>query len=196
MRRVGGWIFLSAFVGYLAGSVPFSLLIARAHSVDLRTVGSGNVGATNVWRSVGRSAGLFAFLCDLAKGFLPVHFFLPSGLAAGLAAATGAVAGHSFSVFLRGRGGKGVATGCGVFLALAPIETLGALAIFAVVGPGITRTVSAGSVAASIFLPVALLARRGADPVALAAGAIGILIVVRHRANLARLRAGTENKIR
>lgn len=183
--------------GFVVGGIPFSFLVARRYGVDLRAVGSGNIGATNVWRNVGRGAGTFAFFLDFAKGFFPsLAFSLLGGDIAGLAALVGSVLGHSYSLFLRGRGGKGVATGGGAFFALAPVETGIALAVFTLVGPLLSRTISAGSIAAAFLLPILLYARRGPGLLFFAGLSIGLLVILRHRGNIARLWAGTEPKIR
>ena len=190
---------LAALAGsYLLGSIPFSYLVARGFGVaDVRKVGSGNVGATNVMRSAGKTAGALAFLLDAVKGgaasFLvaravPQDPVLPS------LAAVAAVLGHVFPVFLRFRGGKGVATGAGAFAPLAPAAAGLALVVFAAT-LALTRYVSLGSLVASASLPV-LAALFGA-PVPVWAGAAfcAALIAVKHRANIARLRAGTESRI-
>lgn len=187
---------VAVFAGYLAGAIPFSYLIARAYGVDLREVGSGNVGATNCWRACGAGPGACAFACDFLKGFLPAFAFrVVDGEGAGLAAGAAAVLGHAFPVFLRGRGGKGVATGGGAFFALAPLASAGALLAFAIVGPLTTRTVSAGSVAAALVLPALSFLFYGPTPTSWAALVLGLFVVARHRENLARLWRGEEPKI-
>src|SRR6185436_1135289 len=133
-------------MAYLLGSIPFSFLVARARGVDVRTVGSGNVGATNVMRSVGRAAGLFAFVLDFGKGIAAAQlgrWVEPQSPLPALCAVV-AVLGHMYPVWLRFRGGKGVATGAGAFLPLLPTATLSALAVFAVV-LAFTRYVSLAS---------------------------------------------------
>ena len=194
---------------YLLGSVPFGYLIAKAvRGIDIREVGSGNVGATNVGRTLGRNWGMLVFLLDLLKGFLPTLAALvlhgrsigAPALPAG-AALTGfaAVAGHNWPIFLKFKGGKGMATSCGVFLAAFPLGLLIALGVW-VAATAITRYVSVGSMAAAAAL-LACTLLLGRDPfgagrflTALAAVA-AVLSVVRHRSNLARLIQGTENRI-
>jgi len=200
---------------YLLGSVPFAYLIAKAvRGIDIREVGSGNVGATNVGRALGRRWGILVFALDVLKGFLPtlaalllhhepalaLHSLGEGGLPLGVAL-TGfaAVAGHNWPVFLKFKGGKGMATSCGVFLAVFPLGLLIATGVWAAVVAA-TRYVSVGSmVAAAALLACALLL--GRDPfgdgrflTALAAVA-AVLSIVRHRANIGRLLRGTENRI-
>jgi glycerol-3-phosphate acyltransferase PlsY len=183
---------------YLIGSIPFSFLVARAFGVaDVRRVGSGNVGATNVLRSAGMPAGAAALGLDVAKGALavalaqrlaPGHPVLPA------AAAVAAVVGHVYPVWLRLRGGKGVATGLGAFAVLEPLAALIALPIFGLT-VATTRFASLGSVAAAASLAGFALFFRGRDPVALAALAAAALIVWRHRSNLRRILDGSERRL-
>src|SRR5512136_1307965 len=185
-------------VAYLIGSIPFSFLVARAFGVhDVRQVGSGNVGATNVARSAGKVAGALAFLLDVGKGAAAAALagrLAPGEAALPAAAAIAAVVGHVFPVWLRFRGGKGVATGLGAFAPLAPTAALGAIAAFAVVALA-TRFVSLGSVAGAIVLAGLALGLRGPDPVAVAAGLSTALVVFRHRSNLRRILGGTERRM-
>lgn len=183
-------------VAYLLGSIPFSYLIARRRGIDLHTAGSGNVGATNVMRSVGRGAGLLAFLLDFLKGSVAALLGLRVDAAGPLPAlaAVAAVLGHMYPVWLRLKGGKGVATGAGAFLPLAPIPTLAALVTFGATLLA-TRYVSLSSIAgtATIALLAFLL---GAPPsVAQAAAGMAVLIVWKHRSNLQRIVGGTENRL-
>jgi glycerol-3-phosphate acyltransferase PlsY len=185
-------------VAYLIGSIPFSFLVARAFGVhDVRRVGSGNVGATNVLRSAGRAAGALALLLDIGKGaaasalagrLAPGDAMLPS------AAAVAAVVGHMYPVWLRFEGGKGVATGLGAFAPLAPKAALAALLAFGLVAAG-TRYVSLGSVAGGAALAALAFAVRGPDPVAVAAAFTFALVVFRHRSNLRRILGGTERRV-
>jgi glycerol-3-phosphate acyltransferase PlsY len=187
---------LPVLFGYLAGSVPFAFLLARRAGIDVRVAGSGNVGAANVLRTAGSGRAVAVMALDVAKGagaVLAVH--LAAG-GASIAALTGAAAivGHIYPVWLRFHGGKGVAVAAGVFSVLTPIATGVALALFLLI-VWITRYVSLGSIAATVALPpVAWWA--GAPPaVVIAAGATAALILFRHRANLGRLRAGTERRM-
>ena len=185
-------------LAYLIGSVPFSFLVARAFGVrDVRRVGSGNVGATNVLRSAGRPAGALAFLLDAGKGALaavvaarvtPDEAWLPA------AAAVAAVVGHMYPVWLRFEGGKGVATGLGAFVPLAPWAAFAAAATFGVVA-GLSRFVSLGSVAGAVALAALVFFRDGAGPVALAAACTAALVVFRHRSNLRRILGGSERRL-
>ncbi len=182
---------------YLLGSIPFSFLIARAFGVrDVRRVGSGNVGATNVLRNAGKAAGLLAFLLDAAKGGAATLLALRLAGDALLPAlaAVAVVIGHMYPVWLRFQGGKGVATGLGAFAPLAPWPALWAVAAFVVVA-AITRYVSLGSIAGAVVL-AALVPTLGASPrpVAVAAALTAALVVFRHRSNLRRLLGGGERR--
>ncbi len=185
-------------LAYLVGSIPCSFLVARAFGVaDVRNVGSGNVGATNVLRSAGRGAAALALGLDVAKGALavalalrlaPGHPWLPA------VAAAAAVVGHVFPVWLGLRGGKGVATGLGGFAVLEPVAALVALPVFLLV-VATTQLASLGSVLGASSLALATLVFRGPDPVAISAVATAALIVLRHRSNLQRILAGTERRL-
>jgi acyl phosphate:glycerol-3-phosphate acyltransferase len=182
---------------YLIGSVPFALLLARRWgAADLRLVGSGNVGAANVMRASGVRAGILVAALDVAKGAVSVILAERFGgnPAAPAAAGLAAIVGHIYPVWLRFRGGKGVATACGVFAVLVPPAMPAALTIFFLT-VWMTKYVSLGSVLASMALPpLAYLVGSSAPAIATAAAAAAI-IVFRHRSNLARLRAGTERRI-
>jgi glycerol-3-phosphate acyltransferase PlsY len=185
-------------VAYLIGSIPFSFLVARAFGVhDVREVGSGNVGATNVLRSAGKAAGALALLLDVGKGAGAAALagrLAPGEAALPAAAAVAAVVGHMYPVWLRFQGGKGVATGFGAFAPLAPWAALGALAVFAVAALA-TRFVSLGSVAGGAALAGLAFALRGPDPVAIATAVTAALVVFRHRSNLRRILEGTERRM-
>ena len=161
---VGGVVLLAAC--YLLGSLPFSVWIARAYGVDVRKVGSGNPGATNVLRSAGRGPGVLALLCDIGKGVLAVVLarWLTDSPAWWGWAALAAVCGHVFSVFLRFRGGKGVATAAGALGAVSP-SALGIAVVVFVAAVASTRYVSLGSILAALAFPIALwfLAARDLD---------------------------------
>ena len=187
---------LTLLVAYLLGSIPFSYLVARHFGVpDVRKVGSGNVGATNVMRSAGKTAGVLAFLLDTSKGALAalVAQRLSEGEALPALAAATAVLGHMYPVWLGFRGGKGVATGCGAFLPLVPNASLAGLVAF-VITTAASRYVALGSVAGTIALAAAAFVY-GPRPVAWAATAIGALVIVKHRSNLERLLRGTERRV-
>ncbi|MGB2824833.1 MAG: glycerol-3-phosphate 1-O-acyltransferase PlsY [Phycisphaerae bacterium] len=203
---------LFPLAAYVIGATPFGVLLARAHGVDLRKVGSGNVGATNCGRALGAKWGYLCFVLDVSKGLLGVLLVGwlvrpeagPPALlqqAAWLLTGCGAIAGHVFSFWLSFRGGKGVATALGVVLGVWPYLTyagLIALAVWVAVTL-ISRYVSLGSIlAAVIFLPAfAALNWPPGDlwPMGVFASLMVALIIVRHRANIARLLKGTENKI-
>ncbi len=184
---------LAVLMAYAIGSVPFALLLARRWGADLRGVGSGNLGAANVARASGLGAGVLVALLDIGKGMTSVALarHLSDQPLAGVAAGIAAIVGHVYPVWLRFRGGKGVATACGVFSVLTPVAIVPALSIFAVT-VWLTRYVSLGSVLASVALPAVAYCNGSPQPVVLAAlGAAG-LIVFRHRSNLMRMRRGGE----
>ena len=183
--------------GYLLGSIPFALLTARRWSAtDLRQVGSGNLGAANVMRTSGVKAGMLVALLDVLKGAASVVLAerLSSSAAAPAVAGFAAIVGHIYPVWLRFRGGKGVATACGVFSVLTPLAVPPALAVF-VASVWITKYISLGSVLASIALPPLAYALGGQVPAVAAAFAASAIIVFRHRSNVGRMRAGTERRL-
>lgn len=216
-------------LAFLAGSIPFGLLIGLAKGVDVRTLGSRNIGATNVGRVLGRPYFFLCFALDFAKGLLPVllagkaaHLLgvpsiPPRDATLWLLAMAAPVLGHMFTPFLKFKGGKGVATSLGALLAVYPHLTLPALAAFAifVVVALTSRYMSLGAIVASLCLPLLVLARlvlvarrapaddphglidalRLGSPFLVAAVVLGALVVWKHRANIARLRAGTENRL-
>jgi glycerol-3-phosphate acyltransferase PlsY len=202
---VSGAFAAGLVLAWLAGSLPTAYLVGRAHGVDLRTVGSGNLGATNALRTLGWKAGLLVYVVDTLKGALPVAL-LPRLLATGggqappqhwgLALGVAAVLGHVRPVFLRGQGGgKGVATASGVFLALAPGPALAALVAFLLTVTG-TRYVSLGSLVGAVVLTgVAGWTLGPRAPVVWLALAVTVFVFWTHRENIARLRAGTERRL-
>jgi acyl phosphate:glycerol-3-phosphate acyltransferase len=182
---------------YLIGSIPFALLLARRWgSTDLRLIGSGNLGAANVLRASGVKAGVIVALLDMAKGAASVILAerFGAGGAAPAAAGLAAIVGHIYPVWLRFRGGKGVATACGVFSILTPLALPPVMLIF-VATVWITRYVSLGSVLATLALPPITYAIGGGPAVLAVALVAAMLVVVRHRSNLARVRMGTERRI-
>jgi acyl phosphate:glycerol-3-phosphate acyltransferase len=183
--------------GYLLGSIPFALLTARRWSlVDLRHVGSGNLGAANVMRASGVKAGVLVALLDMLKGAASVVLAerLSAHAAAPALAGFAAIVGHIYPIWLRFRGGKGVATACGVFSVLVPLAVPPALAVF-FASVWMTKYISLGSVLASLALPALAYAMGGPVPTVAAALAASAIIVFRHRSNVARLRAGTERRV-
>jgi acyl phosphate:glycerol-3-phosphate acyltransferase len=181
---------------YLIGSVPFAFLLARRRGVDLRTAGSGNVGASNVLRTSGVSLAIAAMLLDALKGTAAVLCAEASGAGPETVVAAGLVAivGHVYPVWLRFHGGKGVATAAGAFTLLAPVPLGIAAAMFAVAVVA-TRLISVGSLTAAVTLPVAAVFTGTSQLVIVGALAAAIVIVERHRGNLVRLLAGTERRV-
>ena len=187
---------LLCVAAYVAGSIPFGMLLARAKGIDLRQVGSGNIGATNVARAMGKGWAVAVLAADAAKGFVPVwlgrRFGFPAKV---IAAADGtAIVGHMFTLFLRGRGGKGVATSLGVALALSPIAAAVGFGAYVVVF-ATTRLSSLGSLLGvwTFALLFVLRERPGLPLSALALGGAA-LVTLRHRENIARLVRGEEKR--
>ena len=217
-----GWYWgLTAIGAFACGSVPFGVIIARSKGVDLRTVGSGNTGATNVGRALGRRFGILCLILDALKGAVPV---LLAGWIAGilgvgaasmsaaaawgwLGVAVSAILGHCFSPWIGFRGGKGVATGFGAVVAMWPVLTIPAISAFAVwtVVLGLTRVMALASMAGALVLPATVLAMaiggdgatswRGSIPFLAITGLIAAFVIFRHRGNIARLREGTESRL-
>ncbi len=194
----------TAISAYLLGSIPFGYIAARLAGVDIRREGSGNIGATNVLRVLGRKHGYAVFTADTLKGLMAVRLALWVGKGTDIRWELGAIAGacavigHAFPVWLRFRGGKGVATSVGACFGLLPLETLLVLAVWLIVF-ALFRFVSLASIAAAAALPVSvwlILPRDHAGRGLLVAFAMGLalLIIVRHRSNIRRLLRGTEPK--
>jgi len=180
---------------YLLGSVPTGYILGSWAGIDVRKAGSGNIGATNVARLVGKGAGTLTLIADAAKGFIPVFVASLLGFRAEALALTGAAAflGHLYPVFLKFHGGKGVATALGVFLGVAPWATVLLAAIFAAAAFA-SRTVSLSAMIAAAAAPLALWFF-SYPPVLIGMSAfLAVLIICRHRANIRRLIAGTEPK--
>ncbi len=190
------WVLLAC--SYLLGGIPTSFLVARvARGIDLRQHGSGNLGATNAFRVLGWKGATPIFLVDIAKGFAPAFFFpaWDGAAASGWAFAYGAlaIAGHVFSPYVGFRGGKGVATGAGVFLALAPV----AVAIGTLIWIGLVATtgyVSLASMTAAVAIPVVIAFTHGVAPVFWVGVGVAAFVVFAHRANIGRLRRGEEHR--
>ncbi|HXQ26952.1 MAG TPA: glycerol-3-phosphate 1-O-acyltransferase PlsY [Candidatus Acidoferrales bacterium] len=196
------WLILA--VAYLLGSIPFGLLIVKAQGgPDVRTTGSGNIGAANVARSAGAIAGVLTLLFDVGKGYLAVWIagrWTGGSVRWMMAAAVAAVVGHVFPVWLRFRGGKGVATGLGVFLPICP-EAVAAAAALWLIMVGFWRYSSLGSIVAAAALPVfvyVFYAPGHAPPTYVSLGTIliSLLVLVKHRGNMERLVAGKEGRLR
>jgi glycerol-3-phosphate acyltransferase PlsY len=184
---------------YLLGSLPFGLWIAkRSRGIDVRTVGSGNIGATNVWRNCGWKPGLLAFALDVAKGFIPPRVGIALGLHSEwiILAALLAIVGHTYSILLGMKGGKGIATGLGAVLGIAPPVGILAFCLFALVVLAF-RYMSLGSMCGAVsFIPLMPLFYPH-DPYRLGfAFAAAFIAIYKHRANIARIRARTEPKVR
>jgi glycerol-3-phosphate acyltransferase PlsY len=180
-------------IGYAVGSLPIGYLVAHgARGVDLRRVGSGNVGATNMYRAGGLPMGLTVMLADMIKGAVAV--LLAGGGNAAVAAGVAAVVGHVYPVWLGFKGGKGVATASGVFGVLAPWPTAIAAVAF-VLTIAVTRYVSLGSMVATVLLPVMAWSTGAPPPVALGAAGVAGLVLFRHRGNAARLWSRTERAL-
>lgn len=205
------WFFIP--VGFLFGSIPFGLLIGKLRGVDIREKGSGNIGSTNVFRILGKKAGIFCLILDVLKGVLPVFLarqFVPDdnlGNTIEVLTALAAILGHNYSPWIGFKGGKGIATTGGVLLALMPVGVAFLVLIFILV-TYTTKYVSLGSIAAGIALPVitglgSYYHVRAGDippdgwnkPLFAFSLLAGFLAVWKHRSNLARLRAGTEHRI-
>ena len=192
---------LALAISYAAGSIPFAYLAGAAAGVDLRKQGSGNLGATNVFRVLGWKVGILVFLADALKGALPVLLLPPRIVAPGypvlwaLGCGIAAIVGHVRPLYLGFRkGGKGVATAAGVFFALAPLPMLITFAIFVAIVLG-TGYVSLGSLAAALLLPALLLITRGAgSPLFIVSVVIACFVFWTHRANIGRLRRGEEHR--
>jgi glycerol-3-phosphate acyltransferase PlsY len=197
-----------AVAAYFLGTIPFGLLISRARGIDIRQHGSGNIGATNVWRVLGKKWGLLTFFCDAAKGWLAVWAGLRWAVAdpgvlgdaslAGIVAALGCIVGHSFPVWLGFKGGKGVATSLGVLVGMMPLASAIVLGVWLVVFL-LWRYVSLASIAAALALPTVVLAllssgRLSGQANLYFACVAGALVVRRHRENITRLLQGTENR--
>jgi acyl phosphate:glycerol-3-phosphate acyltransferase len=194
-----------SLAAYLLGSIPTGFLVAKARGIDIRSVGSGNIGAANTFRAIGRNAGVFVLLmdalkgaaavwaCNLILGFfgitdpaVTIHYRVLAGIFA--------VLGHNYTCWLHFKGGKGIATTAGVYLALAPLAVGIALAAF-ILAVLITRITSVGSLVAAVVLTATVWFTQQDLTLRLVTIALCVLAILRHRANIRRLIAGTENRI-
>jgi glycerol-3-phosphate acyltransferase PlsY len=190
---------VAVVLSYLIGSIPAAYLAGKSRGIDLRRFGSGNLGATNVFRTLGWKMGVLVFAFDVAKGAVPVLAFPPitdgpfSKQVVAILCGVAAILGHFRPIFLKfGKGGKGVATATGVFLALAPLPTLAGLAVFAVVVM-VSGYVSLASLTAALVLPALLFVTEGVrSPVFRVSVALALFVFWTHRANIQRLRRGEE----
>ena len=195
------WI-LWAVGAYLVGSIPFGFLVGKMRGKDIRTLGSKNIGATNVYRTVGKPWGILAFACDFLKGFLPTLAAQKFGNADWLPLMVGilTVAGHMWTCFMKFKGGKGIATGFGMLVALIPWLVLTAFGIF-VVTVWISHYISLGSILAAAFLLVAvwfpILGSPGWKdlPLCILVAFVAAFAIWKHKSNIQRLMKGCENKI-
>jgi acyl phosphate:glycerol-3-phosphate acyltransferase len=210
---------VTAFAAYLFGSIPTGFLVGRARGIDIRTVGSGNIGATNTMRVLGKPAGIFVLLVDAAKGFAACflgvfiysyYFNQFNGLHStsdiipfpsqegverfAIVAGIFSVLGHNYPCWLKFKGGKGIATTTGVYLALAPWAVLIGLVVF-LLAILVTRYVSVGSIAAAIALPLTICLTQNGLLLDVVTIALAALAIYKHKSNLQRLRNGTENRI-
>ena len=191
---------LGVLIGYLAGSIPFAYLAGKAHGIDLRQHGSGNLGATNAIRVLGKKTGFAVYLADTLKGFVPVAT-LPAVLQTSqphlwaIAIGVAAIIGHVKPIFLLGQGGgKGVATTGGVFFGLTPLPTFIAFLSFLIV-LAITKRVSIGSLTAAVVLPVGVIIEKGlTHPLSIICVIIAFFVIWLHRSNIRRIMDGTEPK--
>ncbi len=193
----------AALAAYLIGSIPTGFLAAKAKGVDIRSVGSGNIGATNVFRVLGKGPGIFVLLVDALKGFAPVYWLAPLCLQADSAAdpewvriilSVFAILGHNYTCWLGFKGGKGIATSTGAFLALTPAP-LGIAFVTWVSVFALSRYVSLASVASAFALPIGAWCLDLSIPLKVVTAIIGALAVFKHRANIQRLMAGTEPRV-
>jgi acyl phosphate:glycerol-3-phosphate acyltransferase len=213
---------LTTLAAYLLGSIPTGFLVAKAKGIDIRSVGSGNIGATNAMRVLGKPAGIFVLLMDALKGYAAVawltsvvfnqvdvwlhrHFsgsydyfqYQPAEFQTRFFVLAGVcvVLGHNYTCWLKFKGGKGIATTAGVYLALAPWAVLIALIVF-ILAVAITRYVSVGSIAAGVALPVAVWIMTPDNLLlGIVTTALGALAIYKHKGNIQRLLAGTENRL-
>ena len=193
-------IALVSIVGYLLGAISFAVIVARSKGVDILKYGSGNPGATNVTRALGSKFGNIVFACDALKGFIaagwPLLWMGEAGLQLGIIGLIASIIGHSFSVFLKFKGGKGVATTMGGLVAIMPIVLLIGVAAWAAIYFTI-RMVAIASILFAVSLPISAYWLYGSGDPRLTLGVVlGVLIVLRHRSNISRMLKGTENSFK
>ena len=193
-------IALVSIVGYLLGAISFAVIVARSQGVDILKYGSGNPGATNVTRALGSKFGNIVFASDALKGFVaagwPLLWMGEAGLQLGIIGLIASIIGHSFSVFLKFKGGKGVATTMGGLVAIMPIVLLIGVAAWAAIYFTI-RMVAIASILFAVSLPISAYWLYGSGDLRLTLGVVlGVLIVLRHRSNISRMLQGTENSFK
>jgi acyl phosphate:glycerol-3-phosphate acyltransferase len=188
-----------AVVCYFIGSIPTGFLWAKTRGIDIRTVGSGNIGATNVMRALGKGPGITVLLIDAAKGFIPV-WIAPRLLAAmdrhtlQITCCVFVIAGHNWTCWLKFKGGKGVATSAGALLAFLPLSLLCGLGVWVIIF-AIWRYVSLASICAAVAVPIATWFITKDQALTTFAAILGAVAIYKHKANIQRLLAGTENRI-
>ena len=188
------WI-LTAVIGYLLGSIPFGYVVGKTKGIDIRQHGSGNVGFTNVWRTLGIQYGLIVLLGDGWKGWMSAFFgYMLAGESGVLIGGFMAVMGHMFSCFLKFKGGKGIATGGGVLLFMSPI-TLAILLTEVALVCLITRYMSLASILAAWLAPILLYYFGAPNSYVIGIGVAAMVVIIRHIPNIKRLMNGTENKL-
>ena len=184
-------------LAYLLGAIPFSMIITRVKGVDLRTIGSGNFGATNVYRALGFWYALLVFVLDALKGAFPVWLAMSMFASPIIHVLIGftAIIGHSFRLFLGFKGGKGVATAAGVFSVLTPIP-FGITFAVVIVVIFLTRLVSVGTLTGCVLLPILLVQFDASQLLIYLVSVVAFFIVIKHRGNIGRIIQGTENKLK
>ena len=189
--------YILVIFGYLAGSIPFGLLYGRLVGIDVRQQGSGNIGATNVNRLLGKKLGILTLVSDLLKGLAPMLIATqilgnqPDAYLWIMLTGTAAFVGHCWPIYLKFSGGKGVATALGIFLYLAPLQTLIAIVLFAAT-VRLSGYVSLGSMTAAVSLPIMVWLQAGPNNLLITTGIIALLIVLKHQENIRRLLKGEE----
>mgnify|MGYP000848407274 FL=1 len=187
---------LAIIASYLIGSIPFGLLVGKLWAnLDVREYGSGNIGTSNVLRTVGPAAAIIVFALDVAKGAVAVYLgTLAGGEFVRIMAGVAAIAGHNWPIYLKFKGGKGIATSLGAVISLTPVIALILLGLWIAI-VGITRYISLGSLAAAVLFPIFLIISHAPLTYVLAGVLISAFAIYRHRSNIQRLLAGTEHKI-
>ena len=187
---------LAVLAAYLMGSIPFAQLLSKRRGIDLRRVGSGNVGASNVLRTLGVRPAVLAMMLDAVKGTVAVLIAqrLTNGVAAPVAAGLASMIGHVYPIWLRFRGGKGVATAAGAFAVLTPVAAVVAVGAF-LLTVALTRFISVGSMVAALTLAAWAIASDAPRIVEVGAAIGAVLVLIGHRANVLRLVAGTERRV-
>jgi len=180
---------------YFLGAVPFGYIVGKSKGIDIREHGSGNVGFTNVWRTLGIGPGAIVLVCDIAKGYLAAALgFYLLGVYGTLAGGLIAILGHTYSIFINLKGGKGVATGIGILLFISPV-TIAICLTVALIIVAVTRYMSLGSIIGAWLAPLVLYWSGAPNEYVVGIGAAALFIILRHVPNIKRLMKGTENKL-